>query len=55
MTIVERSHVLHAYLRALRSGVATQEEAVTVAAAELCLPEEAVVDAVWTAEGEVAL
>lgn len=55
MNIVERSHVLHAYLRALRNGVATQEEAIALAAAELCLPEEAVVDAVWTQEGEVAL
>lgn len=55
MTIIERSHVFHAYLRALHSGVNTQEEAVATAAEELCLPQEAVVDVVWSDEEEVRL
>jgi hypothetical protein len=55
MTIIERSRVLHAYLRALRSGVDTQEQAVAMAAEELCLPQEAVVDVVGANEAEVLL
>lgn len=55
MTIIERSRVLHAYLRALQSGVHTQEQAVATAAEELCLPQEAVVEVVWSHEAEVPL
>lgn len=55
MNIIERSRVLHAYLRALQNGVNTQEQAVATAAEELCLPQEAVVDVVWSCEEEVLL
>lgn len=48
MSIVERNHVLQTYLRALENGAHTQEQAVAAAAEELCLPEEAVVDVVWS-------
>lgn len=52
MTIIERSRVLHTYLRALQSGVDTREQAVAMAAEELCLPQEAVIDAVSAPTGE---
>lgn len=55
MTIVERTHVLQTYLQALQNGAHTQEQAVAAAAAELCLPEEAVIDVVWAHSHEVSL
>lgn len=55
MTIIERSRVLQTYQRAIENGAHTQEQAVATAAEELCLPEEAVIDVLWTDEGAAAL
>jgi hypothetical protein len=55
MVITSKHTVLDAYIEALQAGATTHEEAVAQAAQRTCLPEEAVLEAVWQSDAEVSL
>lgn len=50
--MTERETALGAYIEALHAGARTHEEAVATAAQRTCLPEEAVLEAVWQSDTE---